>query len=270
MKRIDTPYWYGKKSRAVTFSYDDGRVEDVRLVEIFNKYGLKASFHLCQPEELAKLANGPLLGADKYAELYRGHEISCHSVHHSFPASMPDEAVRAEIYENRRFLEGLCGYPVRGMSYPFGSYDDRVISICKSCGMEYARTVEETGKFKLPEDFMRWHPTCHHSEADSALVERFMRPMLYDRMRLLYVWGHSFEFYNEEKWQAMENFCREISGRDDVWYATNIEIVDYMHALRSLRFAEQCTSVYNPTCMDLWIDVDTEPVLIPAGQTVKL
>ena len=35
--------WQGKL-KAVTFSFDDGVTQDKRLVEILNKYGLKATF----------------------------------------------------------------------------------------------------------------------------------------------------------------------------------------------------------------------------------
>ena len=271
MKRVETIYWPGGKERALTLSYDDGRYEDYRLVEILNKYGIKSTFHLCIPELLAKLIGGAALVDPKdYESLYRDHEISCHMAHHPFPAWMPDEAIRAEVTDNRLYLEALCGYPVRGMSYPYGSFSERVIRVCRSVGMEYSRTVRETGEFAVPENFMLWDPTCHHSRADSELIEQFMRPLNYDRMRLMYVWGHSYEFSDEERWSRMEEFCKNIGGRDDIWYATNIEIVDYMNAVRSLRFAEQCTSVYNPTCTDVWISVDFEKVMIPAGMTVKL
>ena len=37
--------WNGKL-KAVTFSYDDGVTQDIRLIEIFNKYNLKATFNL--------------------------------------------------------------------------------------------------------------------------------------------------------------------------------------------------------------------------------
>ena len=37
--------WDGKK-RAVTFSYDDGVEQDRHLVELFNTYGMKATFNL--------------------------------------------------------------------------------------------------------------------------------------------------------------------------------------------------------------------------------
>lgn len=32
--------------KMLTFSYDDGIYQDERLVEIFNKYGMKATFNL--------------------------------------------------------------------------------------------------------------------------------------------------------------------------------------------------------------------------------
>jgi peptidoglycan/xylan/chitin deacetylase (PgdA/CDA1 family) len=37
--------WNGKK-KALTFSYDDGVLQDIRLIELFNKYGMKATFNL--------------------------------------------------------------------------------------------------------------------------------------------------------------------------------------------------------------------------------
>ena len=36
----------GGKTRALTFSYDDGISQDMRLVQLFNLYGLKGTFNL--------------------------------------------------------------------------------------------------------------------------------------------------------------------------------------------------------------------------------
>lgn len=272
MKRIETKLWKDGKGRAVTFSYDDGRIEDKRLVELFNKYGLKGTFHLCNPGFLASCGypDEPLVDPDEYASLYEGHEISCHMEHHPFPRWMPAAAVREEIMNNRRFLESRCNYPVRGMSYPFASFSGDVIRECRAVGMEYSRTVSDTYSFGLPEDFMVWNPTCHHSAASQELIDRFFEPMNYDFQRLLYIWGHSYEFNTEEKWNHIENICRAVSGRDDVWYATNIEIVDYINALRALRFSADCSTVYNPSAIPVWILVDSETVMIASGETKEI
>ncbi len=34
------------KLKAVTFSYDDGTVQDIQLIELLNKYGLKSTFNI--------------------------------------------------------------------------------------------------------------------------------------------------------------------------------------------------------------------------------
>ena len=48
-----------KFKKAVTFSYDDGVTQDIRLVEIFNRYGLKSTFNL----------NSELLGTKSFFDL---------------------------------------------------------------------------------------------------------------------------------------------------------------------------------------------------------
>ncbi|MBQ2730148.1 MAG: polysaccharide deacetylase family protein [Clostridia bacterium] len=274
MKFIETTLWQGGKERCVTFSYDDGRIEDVRLVEMFNRYGLKGTFHLNNPgfeEHFKHFLNDPrFVSPDDYKTLYEGHEISCHTAQHPFLYYTPDEYIRREIRENRIFLEKKCNYPVRGMSYPFSSFDQRVIDMCRAEGMEYARTATQTMDFGIPSDFMRWDGTCHHASFTDELWERFTSPMLYSFMRLFYVWGHSYEFSTEEHWERMEKLCETVSGREDVWYATNIEIVDYLNAVRALRFTADCSTVYNPSAIDVWIKSDHDAVCIPAGKTVAL
>ena len=43
---IEFHTFYGGKKRVVTFSYDDGNPLDERLIGLFNKYGVKGTFHL--------------------------------------------------------------------------------------------------------------------------------------------------------------------------------------------------------------------------------
>ena len=167
---IKTNLFPGGVRRALTLSYDDGQIFDVRLASLFDKYHMKATFHL----------NSGNLGKEGYvkenvlSQLYRRHEVSVHTVTHPFPTQIPDAELRREIVEDKRRLEELCGYPVRGMSYPFGDYSEHAICVARSCGMEYSRTVEDTGRFAIPQDFMKWHPTTHHNGDLEGLWKRFM------------------------------------------------------------------------------------------------
>ena len=263
--KISFKYYKDAKKRALTMSYDDGRLYDRRLVQIFNLHGIRGSFHLN-----AGFLNGKdHLSFEDVRDKFAWHEISGHTLTHPHLNKIPDEELIFEVTQDRKDLEGVCGYPVRGMSYPFGNYNAHVIEVLKTLGMKYARTIHETHSFSLPEDFMAWHPTCHHDDpALFTLLEKFKTTR--SLMPLLYVWGHSYEFEEKDNWAHIERFCAEAGGLDDVWYATNIEIYDYITALHALTFSVDRTLVYNPTATDVWIAVDDAPVRISAGATVNL
>ncbi|MBQ9604977.1 MAG: polysaccharide deacetylase, partial [Firmicutes bacterium] len=120
-----------------------------------------------------------------------------------------------------------------------------------------------------PEDFMRWHGTCHHNQNLLELGKKFLDQPYKNRPHLMYVWGHAKEFEVDGKWDMIEEFCKMMSGREDIWYATNIEIVDYCNAIKQLRFSADCSMVYNPTALKLWFAYDGEGVSIEAGETLK-
>ncbi len=264
--RVYFAYYPEGKSKALTMSYDDGQIHDRRLVEIFNKYGIKATFHL----NAGILDKPGFLTSSEIRDLFRGHEISAHSLTHPFLTGVPGDVVVHEILEDRKRLEELAGYPVRGMSYPFGDYTEELARTISYLGIEYSRTVYSHGSFRLPDNFLIWHPTCHH---DDNLLERcreFQKPAPWDQMRLFYVWGHSFEFEHNNNWELIEEFCKMAAGDESVWYATNIEIVDYIKALRSLKFSVDRKMVYNPSARPVWIGVDGEAVKIDAGELLTL
>ncbi|MDF2923831.1 MAG: polysaccharide deacetylase [Paenibacillaceae bacterium] len=256
----------GGLAKALTLSYDDGRDHDRRQVEIMNRYGIRGSFHL----------NSGFFGRERYitaeevATLFRGHEVSAHTSTHPFLEMTPREGVATQLLEDRAKLEALCGYPVRGMSYPFGTYNQEVLAALPALGIEYSRTTRSHGGFHLPENWLEWHPTCHHRDMLKTGEDFLNLEQRHPRMLLFYLWGHSYEFENNNNWEELEQFCAMMGNRQEIWYATNIEIVDYIRAVKSLRFSVSQTIVYNPTATDVWISVDGAPVKITAGQQIRL
>ena len=101
-------------------------------------------------------------------------------------------------------------------------------------------------------------------------AEAFRKIGKWAQMPLLYVWGHSFEFEWDKNWDLVEEFCKTVSGDENVWYATNIEIADYVKAMKSLKFSVDRKSVHNPSSQDVWISVDGETCRVEAGKTVRL
>lgn len=255
--------------KAVVFSFDDGRVHDRRLVSIMNDCGLKGTFHL----NSGLFGNDDYIERDEVADLYRGHEVSAHTVTHPFLQQSPGEIIVNEIMEDRAALEGLTGQVVRGMSYPFGNYDDRVVSMLPGLGIEYSRTVNSHGGFHMPEDFLRWHPTCHHKQMLEKTEAFLASAPRFSYMELLFVWGHSYEFHDDDNWDLIER-AGELLGANKaappVWHATMAEIAAYQKGLLDLRFGADLSLVHNPSFLDLWISVEGEAVKIGSGQTVKL
>lgn len=254
------------KHKALTMSYDDGTIADRRLVEIFNRNGIKGSFHL----NAGLLGTGRRLSEAEAAVLYDGHEVSAHTLTHPTIARCPKEQLVYEIMEDRKGLERMTGYPVRGMSYPNGSYNSAIKEMLPSLGIEYARVVQSTGDFSIPDDLYEWKPTCHHRDQLLERAHAFLDLHKTQYLYLMYVWGHSYEFDDHQNWELIERFCELVGGQDSIWYATNIQIVDYLAAFRQLKFSADLHFVYNPTASSVWLSVDGQVIEVKGGQQAEL
>ena len=258
----------GGRHKVLTMSYDDGKPADLRLVRIFRKYGIKGTFHLN-----AGLYEDPQYGRiplDQVRELYQGMEIACHTYTHPTIERCPMSQVIAQTLEDRKALEVIAGYPVRGMSYPNGSYTKEIEEAMKLCGIEYSRTVISTDDFAIPDNFMEWKATCHHNHHLLENGKRFMELNKTQYLYMMYVWGHSYEFDLQNNWELIESFCEMIGGRDDIWYATNIEIVDYLKAWDQLKFSADGSFVYNPTALPLWVEVNKKQFCLKGGEQTQI
>ena len=251
------------KIKALTMSYDDGVVQDRRLIALFNTHGIKGSFHI----NAGILDQGNRVSSSEVETLYAGHEVSCHTFTHPFLERVPRTEIAREIFEDRKRLEELCGYPVVGMSYPMGTWNDEVINIAKSCGIVCSRTTRVSGGFGIPQDFMAWDATCHHREmlekGAAFLDNRYP-------LALFYVWGHAYEFDNNNNWNEIEEFCRMMSGKSDIWYATNIQIYRYFEAIRSLVVSASGSMAFNPTATPVWYTFGDKKGVIRPGETITL
>lgn len=261
----------GGKAKALTMSYDDGKPQDERLVPLFNRYGIKGTFNL----------NYGMMGLDKpiprlpeerIKELYQGHEVATHTMTHPTIARCPLTELVGEILEDRIGLEKIMGTLIRGHAYPNGSYSEEIKQLFRQMGIAYARVVETSGEFELPTDYMEWKATCHHDDPQLMEKARFFAEYKKPQyLKLFYVWGHSYEFDKNDNWNVIEEFCEYMGGREDIWYATNIEIVDYMTAAKNLQFAADGGAVYNPNALSVWLLLDdVKAVEIPGGAYVTL
>lgn len=267
----------GGRHKALTFSYDDGVEEDARLTDIFRKYGMKATFNL----------NSGTFGPDdgsnpsgrKHRKLSRKEalqiytrdlfEVACHGVHHESLTFCDTASACIDVIDDRRDLENLFDRQVHGMAYANGLYNDDVVNALKAAGIWYSRTTVSTLKFAMPTDWLRMPATCHHKNpklmelADNFLALKSLVPSVF------YIWGHAYEFADNDNWYVIENFCEKMAGKDDIWYCTNMEL--YLTWLDYSRLESSADGhiIFNPSVRSVWIcDKKKNVYEIQPGQTV--
>lgn len=260
----------GGKAKALTFSYDDGQIFDRRLTELLRSHGMKGTFHLNSGTLDPGKGNHTFVGAEELEEVYRGHEIACHGLQHRNPAQLSDQQLLLEIFEDRKNLERMTGKMICGMSYAFGIYSEKVMNMAKTVGIKYSRTVNSTGGFYPPTDFLQWHPTCHHGDRLLERGEEFLNVPGYVELPLMYVWGHSFEFGYSGDWSVIEAFVEKMAGKDDIWYATNMEIYTYLSATRQVEISADGMTMYNPTAVSVFMMTQNGLVELASGQTLYI
>ncbi len=270
----------GFKLKAVTLSYDDGVREDKRLIAIMQKHGLKGTFNISgglfsdsfNGEEKGRMTKQEAL--DLY--ISSGMEVAIHGYKHMSLSAVDTALVVNEVAADRRELENMFGRVIKGMAYANGAYNDEVVDILEKAGISYARTVVSTEKFDIPTDWLRMPATCHHNnprlmELAKEFVEQ--KPHWYywaNKLQLFYLWGHSYEFDGDNNWDVIEKFAKYIGNRDDIWYATNGEIFNYLQACKLLQFSADGSLVMNCSCMDIYIDYMDKQCIIPSGKTVHI
>jgi peptidoglycan-N-acetylglucosamine deacetylase len=262
-------------------SYDDGRTEDRQLVQLMNKYGLKGTFHL----NSNKLGTAGYLTSKEVKELFTGHEVSVHSANHPPLTRLSKLDMVYEVVEDRKALEQLVGYPVRGMAYPFGNHNDLVVDALKGLGIEYARTVDDTYAFNIPENYLKWHPTVHqfgkafwepkNPENDKKEMARFYQ-LINDfisirELALFDLWGHSWEMSNDKaKWDETEKTFQLLANHTNIHYTTHIDLVDYLKAFHQLQFSVEKNMAFNPSAQTIYFKMGETQHSVMPGKTIHL
>lgn len=269
----------GGLHKAFTMSYDDGVEQDKQLIAIMEKYGLKGTFNLnsgLYAAEGYKALPGTIhrrMGKAEVSQVYARDfiEVATHCLTHPFLDRIPKPLAVKEVFEDRRNLEEQFDCLVQGHAYAFGAYSKDVEEILADSGILYARTVNATGRFDIPANWLELHPTCHHDDerlfdlADSFIKakDNWGYPLMF------YLWGHAYEFEANNNWDRIEKFAEIISGHEDIWYATNIQIVNYERAFRQLVFNADTTKVYNPTAIDIWFGYKEKVFCVKSGETLR-
>ena len=288
----------GGRAKAVTFSFDDGVIEDAWLAAELRRRGLRGTFNinagLCTHDapdyEKLDVSYFPVKSIQRRMtrrELWDAFgegvdageiEIACHAYTHAQLTLLDPGAVMWELTRDRAALEAITGAPVRGFAYPQGAASDAVAAALVSCGLAYGRLAWSSKTYALPEDPYRFAPTCHFLEEDArTLAEQYVALSVtegvfgwHTQPTLCYIWGHSYEMRTDDDYARAAALLDTVAGHDDIWYPTNIEWFDYKAAYDRLIFGIDRTTVQNPSAIPVWVLANGQIRKIAPGATVRL
>lgn len=263
----------GGKTKAFNISYDDGVVQDVRFVELLNRYGLKGTFNLNfglmkQRFEWTHECGMTVKRLPEWevVELYRGHEVASHSYSHPYFDSASETEILKELGADKFFLERLFGREVQGYATPFYYYSDLMAQCVRNCGFAYARISEESNDYSVPRDFYRWRGSKFHwSEDLEAFVEGFLSTE--EELALCQLVGHSYDLDVYSMWDRMEAILKSVSQCPDVWAATHMELVRYLRRMDQAVITHG--SIRNESDGILWFCVNGKTISLGPGEAIE-
>lgn len=279
----------GGLKKAVTFSYDDNHKYNIRLAKTLHKYGIKCTFNLNSGTIYKSLGDNE--NYMSYADIKEniiglGHEVAVHGKDHRAPGSMSVLEGINEFLDCRKALEENLDMIIRGMAYPNdgirhinpGNSYENIKNYLKELGIVYSRTLGyDNDSFDLPTDWFNWKPTAHHKNGNLMnYIDKFVNLQLdkayhtYRYSKLFYLWGHAFEFEGDNNWELLDEICEALSGKEDIWYATNIEIYEYVTAFNSLIWSANAEKVYNPTATEVWFEINDVLYSVKPNETLKI
>ena len=199
------------------FAIDDGTSFDKKVIEIFNRYNIKATFNLNSglqdfvwyKDWLAVTRHNLYENRD----IYDGHEVGSHSLTHPYLTSLCDEDVYKEVKEDKGNIEHIFQRNVETFSFPFEGYDERTSGIIKSLGITHIILPDIDDSFKFPID--THHIKVTSWDIDDALekINRFIED---EESEIFIYLSHSYDYEYSNSYDKLEKLCQIVTSNKDI------------------------------------------------------
>ena len=208
------------------FSIDDGTVFDKEVIDIFNRYGIKANFNLNSGLGNFVWVNQGIpikrFNLNKHKSIYKGHEIASHSLTHPHLTMCPGEVIVKEVGEDIVNLERIFKTPVKVFAFPFSDWDERCIDVIKHIhNIEVIRLSDIDTSFKFPKDLYHVKITSMEIYDALVLVDNFIK----DKDAELFVFvSHGYDFKMNNSYKQLELLCEKVTKEKDIAIITMSEL----------------------------------------------
>lgn len=252
--------YHNGKQKAFNVTYDDGVIQDFKFVNLLNKYSVVGTFNLnsklTMDQFTWKHESGlkvKRLKKEEIIRLYDGHEIASHSLTHPMLPDLDYKAVMYELTEDKKNLAAWFQREIKGFAYPFGPYNEITTQCVKEAGFTYARIGEETEDYSFSKNPLIWKASFYHIVPGlENFVHKFSESI--DELALCQIVGHTYEFDVYNMWDKIEKILSFISKEKDIWFASTIDIVEYLEAMKKIEITNQ--KIINHSEKDLWFEIN--------------
>lgn len=205
--------------------WDDSTVNDILLVEMFRQHGAKATFNFIITENEGGFGHDWVyqdfavkhLNLSEMKDVYRDFKVAGHGGRHYRHISYDefnDEIIEVKRCVTDFFEQTECGYV-----YPGGGFDDTIKRIVEAAGYRYGRTTRNVDCALPLNDPFELPSHCHFASDD--FIKKYEQVKAADG--IFYLWGHSYEFKDDENlWTGFERKL-ELMAADNVEW---IDIID--------------------------------------------
>jgi peptidoglycan/xylan/chitin deacetylase (PgdA/CDA1 family) len=226
---------------AVTSSWDDNDRGNMEIARILDSLNLKGTFYIDFSNAKDQLSDSQI------KTLSERHEVGSHTWSHADMRLSDERKIRRELIESRRHLEKIMGRPVLGLAYPYGHDSPLARKIARESGYLFARTTD-LGHVDFPPSNPYSWGVSYYALKRSGRPKRILSRQTISKIALVYlvnltsksgdlamklfekarqrqgvwhIYGHADEVQLPEHNSEFLNICRNVAGREDVWYTTN-------------------------------------------------
>lgn len=218
-----------------SMSVDDGHPLDLRMADLLQSHGIKATFYL----PLANQEGAPVLSPASMRQLAQTFEVGSHTRSHRFLNTLPGAEAWREIVDGKQQLQDQIGEEVEGFCYPGGRYQHIHKLQVRSAGFRYARTTQnlridvEFPIYEMPTTaqfyphtrtvFFRNFISQRHwtkrraalsvsMTADDWLIRLYaLLDLSIARQGVFHLWCHSIDIEKLQLWNQLDTFLRRVA-----------------------------------------------------------
>ena len=230
----------------ITTSWDDGHPLDIKVLELLEKYNLKATFYipLSNPEHAVMERN-------LMKEISTFQEIGGHTVNHVRLNSLGDAEAEYEITQCKIILEEIIGQPIFAFCFPGGKFSLRDVQFIKKAGYLFGRTTRLLENSKPQFNLMNTTIQAYNHSNIILLYhclkninilpiqrnllflpfnKNFLRLAEHNILKnansdtVFHIWGHSWEIEQYNLWKQLEDLFKLISSCDGIKFLNNTQV----------------------------------------------